>query len=602
MKTIIVALNSKYIHSSLAPWYLKSSCGNECGEIKILEYTINDEIDKVLSSIYLEKADIAAFSCYIWNISIILKLIENLKKVSPLTKIILGGPEVAFDPHELMISNTAIDYIISGEGEVVFKLLLENLCDENKDFKGIQGITYRDEGAAVSNEPSNLIEELDSLPTPYTKEMLNAIGNKIVYYEASRGCPFSCSYCISSTFDGVRYFTLKRIKNDLMQLITSDVRQVKFVDRTFNCNRERAKEIFKFIIDYYNDNYKENIFSERREAFNKDMNFHFEAAADLFDDEMIDILSLAPSGLIQFEVGVQTTNLNTLELVNRKTSLEKVFHYIKRIKRLGTISLHLDLIAGLPGEDFNSFKKSFEEVYNLRPNQLQLGFLKLLKGSRIRKEADIHNYLYRGYPPYEILNNKYISFDEILVLKGIEALLERYFNSGRFMNLLEYVISKFFTSAFNFFSEFLLFFSSKGYIECSLSSRKLYDIVYEFIRITVPNVKHTIINGLLKLDYLSSDNSNNLPSILERIFEKSFSEHCFAFLKDEKNVIKYLSDFDKVPSKQIYKKVHFEIFEFDIIQFIDNGSYKEDKTVILFNYDKRNKVTGLYEYHKVNIY
>lgn len=613
MKTVIVALNSKFIHSSLAPWYLKAGCGDECGDIKVLDYTINDDIDKVFSAIYKAKADNVAFSCYIWNISIVLKLVENLKKVSPELNIILGGPEVSFNANELMASNSSIDCIISGEGEIAFKLLLKFYYRQNTDLRSIKGITFRKDGKIVSNKPSMLIGVLDSIQTPYSEEMLASLGNKIVYYESSRGCPFSCSYCISSTIEGIRYFSMERVKKDLIKLINSGVRQVKFVDRTFNCNRERAKEIFRFIIELAEKTLECNIetcidgLSGPSPIANcllpapKAPNFHFEAAADLFDDEMIGILSGAPEGLIQFEVGVQTTNLNTLELVNRKTSLEKVFHYIKCIKDLGNIHLHLDLIAGLPGESYDSFKKSFDDVYNLRPNQLQLGFLKMLKGSRVRNEADIHQYLFREYPPYEILNNKYISFDELLVLKGIEELVERYFNSGRFLNSLEFIIGKFFVSPIKFYSEFLFFYSQKGYLGSSLSSRYLYDALFEFVKTVVPVKEQAVINGLLKLDYLSTDNSNNLPSNIDRTVEKGFNELCFDFLKDENNISIYLPEYKNIPSKQIHKRVHFEIFNFDIIHAIKDGSFKEDRTVLMFNYDKRSRVTGLYEYQKVGI-
>ncbi|HHW48406.1 MAG TPA: B12-binding domain-containing radical SAM protein, partial [Clostridiaceae bacterium] len=393
MRTVLVALNSKYIHSSLAPWYLKAACGDGCGEIIVLEYTINDDIENVLGEIYSLKPDVAAFSCYIWNIGKALRLSENLKKVLPSVKIVLGGPEVSFDAEKIMEENQFIDYIITGEGEAAFKSLLTALKDlkdepEKSLLSSIGSLVYRFDGNIFSNNPCELIKDLDQIPSPYTGEMLASTSDKVVYFESSRGCPFSCSYCLSSTIDGVRHFSLDRVKSELFKLIKAGVKLVKFVDRTFNCNKARAKEIFKFVIEH-----------------GENTAFHFEAAADLFDDEMIEMLSQAPSGRIQFEIGIQSTNMQTLAAVNRKSNLDRVFDNVRKLRQHGNIHLHLDLIAGLPYEDFCSFKTSFDAVYSLKPHNLQLGFLKMLKGSKIRREAYKYSYNYRSYPPYEVLGN-----------------------------------------------------------------------------------------------------------------------------------------------------------------------------------------------------
>ncbi|MCX8129933.1 MAG: B12-binding domain-containing radical SAM protein [Clostridia bacterium] len=585
MKTLIVALNSKYIHSSLAPWYLKASCGEEPGEITIKEFTINDSIDSILSDIYRGKADLVAFSCYIWNIDIVLKIAENLKKICPGIKVALGGPEVSFDSVQILERYTFIDYVIIGEGESVFKhLLIAEKFDKRDGLYGIKGLTARINGKVYSNTEYQMINDLDSIPSPYTSEMIFSLNKRIVYYESSRGCPFSCTYCLSSTFDGVRYFSMDRVEEDLNRLIEAGVAQIKFVDRTFNCNRNRAKQIFKFIIQKSRSGIKTN--------------FHFEVAADLFDDEMIEILKNAPEGLIQFEIGVQTTNEETFEVINRKTNLVKLFENTNRLKMLGNIHIHMDLIAGLPGEGMNSFKNSFNEAYSIKPHQLQLGFLKLLKGSSIRERAGEYDYIFKEYAPYEILSNKYIGFNEILSLKELEEMVERYYNSGRFIHILEYIMNRLFMSAFEFYEHLSAYYRTKGFMNKPPSSRTLYSILYDFLKDIAPDRKG-FINEILKLDFLSSDNSNNLPEGIEREVMQGFKEWCFDFLKSEQNISLYLPDFKGVPPKQIYKSVHFEIFSKDVLSELGISDLNRGKYVVLFNYSRRSRVTGLYEFKPI---
>lgn len=573
MKTVIVALNAKYVHSSLAAWYLKSSCGEECGEIEVMEFTINDSLDSILAAIYLERPDVAAFSCYIWNMENVLKLAENLKKVCVGVKLVLGGPEVSFDAVDLMDSNPYVDYIISGEGELSFKLLLRHLQDGTGRIEDAYGLAFRTDKGIKANKPVNLIENLDSIPTPYTDDMFNSSGGRIMYFESSRGCPFSCSYCISSTFHGVRYFTLDRVKSDLLRIMKSDARQIKFVDRTFNCNRERAKEIFRFVI-------------ENAPQINPGLNFHFETAADLFDEEITDILAKAPAGLIQLEIGIQTTNAKALKAIDRVTRLDRVYYYVNKLRENGNIHLHLDLIAGLPEEDFQSFRNSFDDVYNMRPHQLQLGFLKMLKGSKLRAQSSSYGYVFREYPPYEVLFNNYMTFGELLELKKIEEMVERYYNSGRFVKTLEYIIPAFFGSPFEFYRKLSAFGFEKGYLDRALSSRELYSILFEFIKTVIDQTGYGLLNDYLKLDFLASDSSNNLPGGLERTESKNFKEWCFEFLKNEQNIRTYLPGYINVPAKQIFKNVHFEKFD-------------HLKTLLLFDYGSKNRVTGLYNYFKL---
>ncbi|WP_010248097.1 B12-binding domain-containing radical SAM protein [Acetivibrio cellulolyticus] len=581
MKTVIVALNSKFIHSALAPWYLKANCMPECGEVKVMEYSINEMIDSVLAGIYEESCDIAAFSCYIWNIEYVLKIADNLKKVLPKVKIILGGPEVSFNAFEIMDKNSCIDYILSGEGELTFGQLLRALINKSIEPDSIKSLTYRDGDHLVLGEEYAIIEDLNMIRSPYSEEMFYNVGNKIVYYESSRGCPFDCSYCLSSTFKGVRYLSMERVKSDILAFIKAGIKMVKFVDRTFNCNLERAKQILSFVIDNAGSTH-----------------FHFEAAADLFDNEMMDILSKAPTGLIQFEIGIQTTNSKTLIAVNRKTRLNEVFFNVQKLNRLGNVHLHLDLIVGLPYEDYESFRKSFNDVYELGPQQLQVGFLKLLKGSRIRAESDKYGYNFRNYPPYEVLSSNYLSFGEISKLKCIEDMVERFLNSGRFNKTIDYLIKGFFASPFDFYEKLSKYFKRSGYFDRSLSSRDLYTIVLEFAQKIEIDIDLKIVNELLKFDFLLSNNTNNLPAGLTRNMDLGFKEKCFDFLKNEEYILKYIPHFEGIPAKQIYNKVHFEMFLNDIT----NENVMESKnTVILFDYTNSNDVTGHFNFSKVPI-
>jgi len=579
MKTVIVALNSKYIHSALAPWYLKANCTPDCGEVKVMEFSINEMTDSILSEIYEENCDIAAFSCYIWNIGEVLKIADNLKKVLPKVKIVLGGPEVSFSSYEMMKNNSFIDYILSGEGEEAFRDLLRSFSNPSVTLSSIKSLTYRDGQNIVCGNEYALIEDLNTVKSPYSEDMFKSIGNKIVYYESSRGCPFNCSYCLSSTFKGVRYLDLERVKSDILMFIKNGIKMVKFVDRTFNCNPDRAKQIFAFIIENAGKTC-----------------FHFEAAADLFDEEMLSILAKAPEGLIQFEIGVQTTNNKTIEAINRKTRLEKVFDNVQKINDLKNIHIHLDLIVGLPYEDYQSFKKSFNDVYGLAPQQLQVGFLKLLKGSLIRKEWDKHGYKFRDYPPYEVLSSDYLSYGEISKLKNIEDMVERFFNSGRFEKTLDHLI-KAFSSPFDFYEKLSEYFKECGYFKRSLSSRDLYNVIMNFAQDSKLNMDIKILNELLKFDFLVSNNTNNLPSGLIRNMEQGFKEKCFEFLKNEEYVSEYIPNFKGLPAKQIYSKVHFERFLYDVTK--DN--IIQGNTVVLFDYTHYNNVKGQYNYIKVPI-
>lgn len=579
MKVLLIAINSKYIHSSLACWYLWASCRDYFESVQVAEFSINDNIDDILGNIYFKKCDVAAFPCYIWNIGHVLKIASNLKKIAPGIKIVLGGPEVSYEPESILNDYNYIDYVVSGEGEIRFRQLLQYLKDQSVKTEDIDGITYRKDGRIVSREGTGLIEDLDKIPTPYTKEMLDEVKDKIIYYESSRGCPFSCSYCMSSTFKGIRYFSIDRVKMELKILMDAGVKLVKFVDRTFNCHKKRAMEIFEFVIEN-----------------SVDTCFHFEAAGDLFDDDMINLLSKAPEGIIQFEIGIQSVNQRTLKEVNRKTDIKKVFYYTKKLLDLKNIHIHLDLIAGLPYEDYESFKNSFNEVYSLRPHNLQLGFLKMLKGSGIRENDKKHNYLYRDYPPYEVLGNNVLTFEELLKLKKIEKMVERYYNSGRFCKSLDYIIENFFNSAFEFYEKLSFFHEKEGLFRRSVSSRELYTVLLKFIDGLNIGINRDLICDLLKYDFIVSHRTGNFPEGIEKKQVSKHKERIFEFLDNDENIKKYLPEYLNVPAKKIIRDVHFEPFNFDVS---GNFELKESPVIILVNYNKRNRVTELFEAKKV---
>lgn len=591
MKTVVVSLNSKYIHSSLAPWYLKAACqdADKYGQVEVREFTINDDQDMILARLYEEQPDILAFCCYIWNIGHTLRLTENLKAVLPEVFTVFGGPEVSYDPEQMLKEHNFIDCIICGEGEKSFPRLLASLIEGQAGLASIGGLAFREGDAVISTGAAECIADLDAIASPYTDEMLKAVDGRIVYFESSRGCPFSCSYCLSSIEQGVRYFTMSRVKNELSGLFAKGMKQVKFVDRTFNANRRRAAEIIRFVIENGGDT-----------------NVHFEAAADLFDDDLINLLASAPPGRIQLEIGVQTTNSYTLESVSRKTDLDVLFSNVQRLREKGNIHIHLDLIAGLPLEDISSFEKSFNDVYSLHPHNLQLGFLKMLKGSRMRREAEQWGYKYRSYPPYEVLENQFVTFNELLILKGIEEVLERFHNSGRFVNTLEYIeANKTGGMSFDFYRGLYLYCKEMGCLDRPLAARENYAVMLEYLTGRC-NVEHVVAKDLLKLDFLLSDSSGSLPAVLADEVSASFRQKCFDFLRSRDNVNYYLPRMVDLPAKQIYKQVHFELFK-NSIGKTGTGKmgtvlpFAKTGTILLFDYTIKYPVTELYRYVEIDL-
>lgn len=576
MKIIITTLNSKYIHSSLSIRYLKATL-KDIPNVDIQEYTINQNIDFIAGEIYKQRPDIVAFSCYIWNLESTLMICEILKIVMPNIKIILGGPEVSFDGKELMEKYKYIDFIIYGEGEKTFKELIINIIDKDNDYESIKGLIYREGDSIIANGPRPLIENLDTIPSPYDY-MPKGLENKIVYFESSRGCPFNCKFCLSSTIKGVRFFSLDRVKYDLENLINSKVRQVKFVDRTFNTKKEYAMEIMKFIMD----------------KNPKNMNFHFEVTAHLVDDEMLDFLKEAKEGLFQFEIGVQSTNPKTINAIGRTTDFNRLKEVTQTIKSFGNIHQHLDLIAGLPYEGYNSFKTSFNDVYVLRPEKLQLGFLKLLKGSNLRFEKDIYGFKFLDKPPYEVLETNYISYEEMLRLKTIEDLVEKYGNEHYFENSIQYIISNYYKSPFDLYEDFSYYWEEKGYHKVFHSREKLYSILYKFY-VDKIKVNLDIFNEIIKFDYICNNKNPNIPRYIKRYDVDNIQDKKHEFFKDEYNLTKYLPIYKDESTRQIINGTHYELFKFNLLHLIENNYNIEllnnEDTVILFDYES-NKETG----------
>lgn len=582
IKTLITTLNSKYVHSNLAIRYLKRFV-EDIEDVDILEFTINQNIDFITSEIYKLKKEMIVFSVYIWNIKETLRICEILKTVNPDLKIALGGPEVSYDVREAMENYKFIDFVIYGEGEETFReFMLENQ-KPIKNYEGIDGLSFRRGREIIINSPRALMKDLNIIPSPY-EDLTEEFENRIVYYESSRGCPFGCKFCLSSTIRGVRYFDIDRVKRDLKNLIDMKVRQVKFVDRTFNANKKYSREIMEFLI----------------EEDPKDINFHFEVTAHLIDDETLDFLGTVKEGLFQFEIGVQSTNDRTIEAVGRTTDFNRLSKVVKRIKTFKNIHQHLDLIAGLPYEGIVSFKKSFDDVYNLKPEKLQLGFLKLLKGSELRLNKKKYGYKYIDAPPYEVLETNYMDYGSILKLKDIEALVERYYNGGNFKNILEFLIKNYYHSPYKFYEDFSSFWNNNGYYKVSHSKRTLYKIMYEFLQ--EREFKHRdVINNLLKYDYIFNNKNPNLPFELEEKLSVKFNIH--DVLKNEKILNKHLEKYRNTPTRKLINKVNVAGFSIDILKVISDDfkpSEGLEETYILFDY-LDGSIIGCKSYNITNI-
>lgn len=457
---LLAAINAKYIHSNLAVYSLKAYAKKYQDQIGLAEYTINQNPDDILKGIYRDHPEVLCISCYIWNISYVKNLIREVHKVLPDTAIWLGGPEVSYDARKVLEEHPEVTGVMKGEGEVTFLELAGFYLEGISELAKIEGITYRD-GDQIQENPWRGITDLSTIPFVYKD--LKKFENRIIYYESSRGCPFSCSYCLSSIDKKLRFRDLELVKEELQFFLDHNVPQVKFVDRTFNCKHDHAMAIWKYLIAHDNGI----------------TNFHFEVAADLLNEEEIALIRTMRPGMIQLEIGVQSTNPDTIREIHRKMDFAQVSEVVTRVQEGHNVHQHLDLIAGLPYEDYDSFGKSFCDVYQLRPQQLQLGFLKVLKGSYMYEHASEYGLIYRTKPPYEVLASKWVSYDEMLEIRLVEEMLELHYNSGQFLTYLA-VLEQRYASAFQMFLDMGHFYRSHGYLDCSHNRVRRTEIVLEF--------------------------------------------------------------------------------------------------------------------------
>lgn len=643
MRFLLCGINAKYIHSNLSIFSLKAYADRKKipgAEIILKEYTINNYVEDILQDLYEEKADVVIFSCYIWNISFVRELAAELKKVSPDVKIWAGGPEVSYAANKFLMENPAFDLIMQGEGEEVFseliRLTVEEKCRikdvykqseskkvlsgivekrysierkqavkeekdiEDKHFAGednvyptnyidmsklqkLQGIAVRDFSgeAALGNAESNIenktkiintgfatLMDMDTIPFVY--EDFHLFEHKILYYETSRGCPFCCSYCLSSVDKTVRFRSLPIVKKELDAFLEAKVPQVKFVDRTFNCNRQRAIDIWSYLVEHDNGI----------------TNFHFEISSDLLGEEELELFAKMRPGLIQLEIGVQSTNGETVDAIHRHMDLDKLFHYVDRVHELGNIHQHLDLIAGLPYENYERFGCSFDDLYAHEPDQLQLGFLKVLKGTMMEEEVKKYSILYRNQPPYEVLGTKWLSYDEIILLKGVEELVELYYNSGQYTLTLKYAVP-FFESPFRFYEMFSAWYRGKGYHKLNHNRLEKYNILREFLREHIDENEWDTLDEIMLYDMYLRENVKGRPAwakdtaqykkewkaLYREQGEKLFPEDVQAGIYD---------------SKRAANQSHIEVFEINIKKFEQSGQVEKKQVFCLFDYSRRN--------------
>lgn len=462
MKILLAACNAKYIHSNPAVYDLRAFASEYKEHILLGEYTINQTKDEILKEIYRSGAEVVCFSCYIWNISFVRELIFDLKKILPGTAFWVGGPEVSFDAENFLKEMPQVTGVMVGEGEETFLELARYYIEKKGTLADIRGIAFQENGEIFHN---GWREVMDLSRVPFAYEQTEDFANRIIYYESSRGCPFSCSYCLSSIDKKLRFRNLELVKKELQFFLDKKVPQVKFVDRTFNCKHDHAMEIWKYILEHDNGV----------------TNFHFEISADLLREEELELMSRMRPGLIQLEIGVQSTNPDTIRAIHRNMDLKKLEASVARVKSFGNIHQHLDLIAGLPCEDYESFRRSFEQVYRMKPDQLQLGFLKVLKGSSMYHEAQKYEILYKEKEPYEVLSTAWLSYEDILKLKMVESMVEVYYNSGQFRKTLSW-IETFYQEMFSFYESLGAYYEEKGYEEISHSRLRRYEILLEFLK------------------------------------------------------------------------------------------------------------------------
>jgi anaerobic magnesium-protoporphyrin IX monomethyl ester cyclase len=553
MKIICTTLNAKYIHTNIAIRYLKAYAKPEF-DIQLTEYTIKDPVLNIVSDLIQKNPKVIGFSCYIWNIEETIKVIKMIKKINSSIQIVVGGPEVTYDVHDWMVNVPEFDFIVIGEGEETFKQLLTELKG-NKDYSSVSGIAYRSEGLIKINPQRNKLD-LKQLPSPFHfEEDLPHLAKRVTYIETSRGCPFSCQFCLSSIEVGVRYFDREKVKEDIRYLMANGAKTIKFVDRTFNISRSYAMEMFQFLIDEHLPG----------------VVFQFEITADIMRPEVIEFLnSNAPKGLFRFEIGVQSTNDYTNELVMRKQNFEKLTRTVSLVKNGGKIDQHLDLIAGLPEEDYNSFKKTFNDVFELRPEELQLGFLKMLRGTGVRLNAREHQYIYMDHSPYEILGNNVLSFEDIIRIKQVEDVLEKYWNDHRMDSTVEYLVSNVFETPFDFFQDFGTYWDQQGWSRIGHQLEDLYTRLYQFLK-SQNTTELDIIEGLMKYDYLTHQKFNPRKPWWESRIDKGERSSLYQLILASPELLGDEFVNLNLNEKEIYKHTLIERISFDLSNFLKTG-------------------------------
>jgi len=543
LKILLAACNAKYIHSNLAVYNLKSCSGEYSSRVVVKEYTINQLRDDILKDIYLEQPDVICFSCYIWNISFVRELVPDIKKILPQVEFWAGGPEVSYDAVEFLKKNPAFFGVMVGEGEETFHELAGYYIERKPEtLSEIRGVAFRDENKGRDIVHTGWRELMDLSKVPFAYSNLTEFKNRIIYYESSRGCPFSCSYCLSSIDKKLRFRDIELVKKELQFFIDNKVPQVKFVDRTFNCKHDHAMEIWRYITEHDNGI----------------TNFHFEISADLLRAEELALMKTMRPGLIQLEIGVQSTNPQTIKAIRRTMDFEKLKGIVEQIHSFGNIHQHLDLIAGLPYEGYDSFHKSFCDVYALRPEQFQLGFLKVLKGSHMMEMTGEYQILYKDREPYEVLSTAWLTYGEILRLKMVESMVEVYYNSGQFKNTLVF-LEKYFDDPFRMYEALGRFYEKKGYSEISHSRMRRYEILMEFAG-EQKEIPSEALSDVMLLDLYLRENLKSRPS----------------FASDQKPYERLIWDYRK--AKKIPKTAHIEVFR--------------DGKKLLFDYTDRDPLTN----------
>lgn len=554
MKVLLTAINAKYIHSNLAVYSLRAYAGKYAQQTEIAEYTINQTMDDILSDIYRKKPDILCLSCYLWNILYVEQLITEISKVLPGMQIWLGGPEVSYNAVSVMKKYPQVTGVMCGEGEETFLELMEHWMGEGKDLSMIQGIVYRKEENCIQNEVRPV---MDLSKVPFVYDHIEDFQNKIIYYESSRGCPFSCSYCLSSIDKCLRFRDLELVKKELQFFIDHEVPQVKFVDRTFNCKHSHSMAIWTYLKEH-----------DRGKT-----NFHFEVAADLLNEEELNLIASLRPGLIQLEIGIQSTNPETITEIRRKMNFEEVKRIVKRIQKTGNVHQHLDLIAGLPYENYERFAQSFRDVYALHPEQLQLGFLKVLKGSYMHEKTRDYELLYQDRPPFEVLSTRWLSYDDVIRLKGVEEMVEVYYNSGQFVNTLR-LLEEEFTDSFVLYENLSCYYEENGLHMMNHSRITRYEVLFAFIKEHVEKDVEKY-RQMLILDLYLRENVKKRPEFAGEInIEK---REAAAFYEKEEEEHHYLKGYEGFDKRQLRKMTHLEWI---------NGK------LILFDYRNRNILTN----------